>query len=315
MTIESKNNNQILWDFLSDAKNIKEYKCNYVGLEKLYVKARKILESKTFDIDFKDDLGNNFIHIAMREDAFEEVYLLMQAGVDLSQKNNAGKIAGYESKHSFKFYDFLKKFSLYAFRLKWNEKTNGFHINTKQFLFDYYANNMNFMTFDECNQFLQENNLKTIKNQIQLITSSKQYEPFEVYDWFKINIPTHDKEHNTFFLYHFTGINKLDKPSFIDFFQTRDIDQSDFANKTIKHIYNLIDRKASKIDYDFVKQLVEYTFKQNADIEYRDIYINESILEGVEKNQDPKIRSVFYSVKLKDTLPTHELKTSKSFKV
>lgn len=81
-------NEQKLHEFLFDIKNIKYYMCNYESLQNFYSECMLILKNKNFLPTHKDKYGNNFLHIALSNQAFDEAKLLLKAGVNLNELNN-----------------------------------------------------------------------------------------------------------------------------------------------------------------------------------------------------------------------------------
>lgn len=170
-----QSNDDKLFEFFYDLKNIESMAENYPSLQKFKDECLDILNSKRYSsINVKDEKGNTFLHYAFEHINFGLVNSLLNMGADPSIKNNKERNCFQMPIAYGAIYKFWKQYDRFYFDKDYFSKTKDYCDNFKQILFNHLFEKQltQFKSTQEIDTFLNNNNFYTQDNKLKLLIIS-----------------------------------------------------------------------------------------------------------------------------------------------
>lgn len=231
------------------------------------LKTAQLLKDKSYsNINVQDDRGNTFAHYcvkAVRWDWFEKI-MKHGADMDIRNKNYVKVLHSVYKEEDLE--DFYK--DVINIRLGHNflEKTQGYAVNFKQYIYeDQVKNQLTAQTVFESEKdivkFLSENELFTDKNFLELLALSIQIKEKISYQVKYFNSP----ENNSYFLSKLCNNN-----SFMNKNESNDFElllsQPLANNEDLYNAFAVISNNNKRSDYDLMVMMLQAIVDQKIDI-------------------------------------------------
>ena len=230
-----------------------------------FIKAEKLLEGKFYSsINIQDKKGNTFAHYcveSVRWDWFEKI---MRHGANIDIRNeNSIKVL-----HSAQKQEDLEEFYKDVINIKLDnnflEKTKGYAINFKQYIYEDQMNNQIevqavFKSERDIINFLSENELFTDKNFLEVLALSIQIKEKFSYQIKYFNSP----ENNSYFLNKLCSNNSfMNKSNNFDLL----LAQTLANNEDLYNALAVILSNNKRSDYDLIVTILQAVVDQKIDI-------------------------------------------------
>lgn len=313
-----KQNTIDLYSFLSSISQIKKLRHTDDKYNQIYCNCLKILSEKNFNHDYQDKYGNNLLHIALKNESFNEALALMQTGVDLGAKNHDGKkpleIISFDE---YKFIFFLVKNTLNEIEEDWHIKTKGFHIHTKEIVLDYFIIKRGLVNNME--SFLIQNGMDTLKNKVNFYYKSKSKPYNELYHWAKESIPKDDLAMNTILLFNISKTTPHNFNILNNFFKTRKIGNSDNAYVAMNDLIGMLDAKVTAEKPYLIRSIFSYLDENHIDINHlpKSLYVSTNTIHNkiFDNEKNPLLKSIYLEHIVSKSIPKNQKEPHKKLKI